>query len=346
MPGDTIAAYLPGRGYVGVGVVLNGARLDANRADYTVPVRWLRAVDRSEAKWTPRSGLYACPQVKAPISDQAATLSFPARCVRDGYHSLNERPGDTRQPMALQSADNNGRKGSVVEKRSVACAGILSLNLAAGVLPAAAAEVACNRDCLAGFMTTYLNALVKHDAASLPTTRNVKYTENGVRLTLGDGLWQTAAALPTYRVDVIDEESGQVGLLGRINENGNNNWYAVRLKVEMGKQISEIETLVNRSISAAPAPPGGAAPRGPTDPHPLMMQPHPGKQARSRARSWRRPATPISRAWTPRRAAATSPSRRNASGARMAASWQTIRTLPPTRCSGWAARPSSTPAFR
>jgi len=132
-------------------------------------------------------------------------------------------------------------------------------------------------------MTTYLNALVKHDAASLPTTRNVKYTENGVRLTLGDGLWQTAAALPTYRVDVIDEESGQVGLLGRINENGNNNWYAVRLKVEMGKQISEIETLVNRSISAAPAPPGGAAPRGPTDPHPLMMQPLPENKRQSRA---------------------------------------------------------------
>ena len=84
----------------------------------------------------------------------------------------------------------------------------LFLNLSA----ASAAEVSCNRECLAGFMTTYLTALVKHDPASLPTTRNVKYTENGVRLTLGDGLWQTASAMPTYRVDVIDEETGQVGL--------------------------------------------------------------------------------------------------------------------------------------
>jgi len=74
--GDTIAAYLPGRGYVGVGVVLKGARLDAKRADYTVPVRWLRAVDRSEAKWTPRSGLYASPQIKAPISGQSTTLRY------------------------------------------------------------------------------------------------------------------------------------------------------------------------------------------------------------------------------------------------------------------------------
>ena len=83
---------------------------------------------------------------------------------------------------------------------------------------AAAAEPGCNRDCLAGVMSTYLEALVAHDPARLPATRLVKYTENGVRLNLGDGLWQTAAAAPTYRLDVIDEEAQQVGLLGRISE--------------------------------------------------------------------------------------------------------------------------------
>lgn len=146
---------------------------------------------------------------------------------------------------------------------------------------ASAAEVSCNRECLAGFMTTYLTALVKHDPASLPTTRNVKYTENGVRLTLGDGLWQTASAMPTYRVDVIDEESGQVGLIGRISENGNINWYGVRLKVEMGKQVSQIEVLVNRSLSGGAAP--GAAAKVPTEPHPLMMQPIPATKRDSRS---------------------------------------------------------------
>jgi hypothetical protein len=161
---------------------------------------------------------------------------------------------------------------------SSAAVAVLSLNLAS----ANAAETSCNRECLAGFMTTYLNALVKHDAASLPATRNIKYTENGVRLTLGDGLWQTAAAMPTYRVDVIDEETGQVGLLGRISENGNINWYAVRLKVEMGKQISQIEVLVNRSSSGGPAAAGGAAPKVPTDPNPLMMQPIPAGQRAAR----------------------------------------------------------------
>jgi hypothetical protein len=75
----------------------------------------------------------------------------------------------------------------------------------------------------------------------------VKYTENGVRLNLTDGLWQTASAMTTYRVDVIDEEAGQVALLGRINENGNNNFFALRLKIEKGELISEIENLVSRN---------------------------------------------------------------------------------------------------
>lgn len=131
-------------------------------------------------------------------------------------------------------------------------------------------QIYCDRACLAGFMNRYLDALVKHDASKLQVTNNVKYSENGVRLNLNDGLWQTAAALPTYRVDVIDEYSGQVGLLGRISENGNNNWYAVRLKVELGKQISEIETLIARNVSSGSGA-GFGTPN--TEPHPLMMQP-------------------------------------------------------------------------
>ncbi len=157
--------------------------------------------------------------------------------------------------------------------RRILSAGMLAIAICAGSAAATAAETFCNRDCLAGMMSTYLQALLKHDASLLPVTRNVKYTENGVRLAMGDGLWQTAAAAPTYRLDVIDEEAEQVGLLGRISENGNNNWYAVRLKVEPGNKVSEIEVLVNRSISGPPqGGAGGAPPRQNTEPHPLMAQ--------------------------------------------------------------------------
>ena len=167
--------------------------------------------------------------------------------------------------------------------------GILAF-AAALLLSASAAQageykpnIECNRACLAGFMDTYLKALIAHDSSKLPVTKNVKYTENGVRLNLTDGLWHTVVAMPTYRVDVIDEEAGAVGLLGIINENGNKNWFAARLKVEKGKQISEIENLIVRTISmgeSAESPIMGAAN---TEPHPLMMETIPADKRESRA---------------------------------------------------------------
>lgn len=153
------------------------------------------------------------------------------------------------------------------------------------VLSAAAAQAAdtgCNRACLAGVMSSYLQALVSHDPSKMPARRNVKYTENGVRLNMGDGLWQTASAMPTYRLDVIDEEAGQVGLLGRISENGNNNWFAVRLKVELDHKVSQIETLVNRSIGGPGGGPPGASPPN-TEPNALMAEVIPADKRASRA---------------------------------------------------------------
>ena len=161
----------------------------------------------------------------------------------------------------------------------------LSFAVAVGMSASSvAAEPDCNhsRACLADTMSAYLQALLKHDAASLQTERNVKYTENGVRITMGDGLWQTAAAMPTYRLDLIDEEAGQVALLGRISENGNNNWFAVRLKVEADHKVSQIETLINRSIS--PGPGGGPlGNKANAEPHPLMAQTIPANKQMSRA---------------------------------------------------------------
>lgn len=147
----------------------------------------------------------------------------------------------------------------------------------------AAVNVECNRQCLAGFMTTYLNALVAHDSSRLPVAKNVKYTENGVRLNLTDGLWNTVLALPTYRVDVIDEEAGAVGLLGIINEGGNKNWFAARLKIEKGKLITEIENLVARNISMAAPQAGESQYKTHTEPHPLMMEVIPEGKRSSRA---------------------------------------------------------------
>ena len=66
--------------------------------------------------------------------------------------------------------------------RAFVAAGIAALAMGVGTARAADMECNHNRECLAEVMNAYLQALIKHDPASLPVTRNIKYTENGVRL--------------------------------------------------------------------------------------------------------------------------------------------------------------------
>ena len=91
--------------------------------------------------------------------------------------------------------------------------GCLALVMVPGAVSAQAqpAAGACDRACLVGFIDQYLDALVAQDPTRLPVAPNVKFTENGQRLTLGDGFWNSVTGKGTYRVDVADPAAGQVG---------------------------------------------------------------------------------------------------------------------------------------
>ena len=108
----------------------------------------------------------------------------------------------------------------------------------------------CDRASLNGFVDQYLAALVAHDPSRLPLAKMVKFTENGQRLDLGDGLWNTASAQGSYKLYVADPQAGQVGFFGTIRENGTPAILALRLKVE-NRQIFEIEMLVARDATGA-----------------------------------------------------------------------------------------------
>ena len=108
-----------------------------------------------------------------------------------------------------------------------------------------AAIADCDRDCLNGVVDQYLEALVARDPSRLPLTETVKYTENGQRLELGDGMWGPANGLGDYRITFADPKTGQVGLFGIVKENDHPQIVAIRLKVE-SRRISEIETIVAR----------------------------------------------------------------------------------------------------
>ena len=129
--------------------------------------------------------------------------------------------------------------------RPVIVAAILALGLGVGATRAAEPPPACDRACLSGMLDAYLAALKAHDPSSLPLAPGVKFTENGVPLAVGDGLWNTIDALGDYKLPFIDPEDGQAGLYGVVFEDGKPAQLMVRLKVEDGK-ISQIETIVLR----------------------------------------------------------------------------------------------------
>ena len=110
---------------------------------------------------------------------------------------------------------------------------------------AAAAAGSCDRDCLNGFADQYLKALVAHDPSRLPVAKNVKFTEDGARLKLGDALWATITGLGGYKLEFAEPETGGVGAYALIQENGTPAILLVRLKV-VKREITEVETLVAR----------------------------------------------------------------------------------------------------
>jgi hypothetical protein len=122
-----------------------------------------------------------------------------------------------------------------------------------GGVAAAQESGPCTRECLVGIAEGYLDALVAKDVSKLPLAGPaVKYTENGQRLRLGDGLWNSVSARGTYKLQIADTTQGQVVTIITMREAGTPIILVVRLKVDK-RRISEIETMVARSENGAKA---------------------------------------------------------------------------------------------
>lgn len=106
----------------------------------------------------------------------------------------------------------------------------------------------CDRACLERFVNIYLEALAARDPARLPLTRDARYTENGITLELGDGMWGPEIVLRDYRLYFADPVAGQVGFYGTLDEHGHPAILGLRLKVEQ-RRISEMEAFVIRSTA-------------------------------------------------------------------------------------------------
>jgi hypothetical protein len=129
------------------------------------------------------------------------------------------------------------------------CATLTALiALAFNATSATAAD--CDEKCLRSHLDQYLAALTKREPAALHLAPHVRFTENGKPGKVGDGLWQKASGLGTYRQYFVDSTSQQAMFIGVVDEDGAPVVLALRLGVTDAK-VAEIEHVVARKGSHA-----------------------------------------------------------------------------------------------
>jgi hypothetical protein len=123
----------------------------------------------------------------------------------------------------------------------------LFTNIAAAALAAApAADAHCNRECLRGFVSKYLDAMLKHDPGLLPRSADVKFTEDSEVMKLGEGLWKSVSGIRPFRRDLLDVSQGIAASKVVVEEAGSPVLLQIRLKI-VDQKITEIETMTVRN---------------------------------------------------------------------------------------------------
>jgi hypothetical protein len=181
--------------------------------------------------------------------------------------------------------------GSQNMRQLVALLAILSC---APAMALQAATPACDRECLKKWVDDYLAAMRDQDVDDRLFAREVRFTENGVRLPLAagnEGLWHSMSGIGNYRFYVPDVETQQVAFLGTVREGGTNGSdgelaaIALRLKIRGGR-ITEVEQLVSRpsdvNSSRGDFPPTGQGVEAMGAPHPIFTTPIPAGERMSR----------------------------------------------------------------
>jgi hypothetical protein len=103
----------------------------------------------------------------------------------------------------------------------------------------------CTRALLSSTTDAYFTALAAHDSSTLPLADNVKFTENGEVVAIGEeGLWLTAGTL-VYKHTAIDTEACSAMSQAVVPDGTMDIPFALRLKL-FGQEITEVETIAVR----------------------------------------------------------------------------------------------------
>jgi hypothetical protein len=133
----------------------------------------------------------------------------------------------------------------------------------------AAAAGTCDRACLSGLITQYVDALVARDPSRLPLVEKARITEDSKATKLGEGLWKTVTGKGSFRHDYLDTRKQVAASHVVVLEGRTQVLLSVVLHVK-DSRIAGVETLVQRITPDARFQPTelGKPIRGMNDPVP------------------------------------------------------------------------------
>ena len=138
-------------------------------------------------------------------------------------------------------------KSMDLQKIKVPFLALLFMNIVAAALAAApAADARCDRECLRGFISKYLDAMLSHNPGLLPRSADVKFTEDSEVVKLGEGLWKSVSGIRPFRRDNLDVPQGIAASKVVVEEAGSPVLLQIRLKI-VDQKITEVETMTVRT---------------------------------------------------------------------------------------------------
>jgi hypothetical protein len=109
----------------------------------------------------------------------------------------------------------------------------------------------CDKACLEGLAARFMTALAAQKPQDVPWARSVKFTENGVGIQVGEGIWGSIRSKSDFGLTVADPTTGTVAWYGLIYDHDAPAYAGVRLKVT-GARVSEAEVIVARERNPGP----------------------------------------------------------------------------------------------
>jgi hypothetical protein len=123
---------------------------------------------------------------------------------------------------------------------------LAALAVATLALPTAASAAPCDETCLLSLADQTMTALAKQEWRSLPWSETVGYSENGVRLMIGDAFWGSAGKTPGKKAfAAADARTGNAVWVGTMYDHDAPAFGALRIRAPQGR-IEEIEFIVMR----------------------------------------------------------------------------------------------------